>query len=33
MEKLGANTNALNWFEIPVNDIDRLRNSMKQFLK
>lgn len=23
MEKLGANTNALNWFEIPVNDIDR----------
>ena len=26
MEKLGANTNALNWFEIPATDIARAQN-------
>ncbi len=25
MEKLNENTNALNWFEIPITDIDRAR--------
>ncbi len=25
MEKLGTNTNALNWFEIPVTDVNRAK--------
>jgi predicted enzyme related to lactoylglutathione lyase len=32
-EKMSPETNAINWFEIPVTDIARAKNSMKLFLK
>ena len=32
MEKISANTNALNWFEIPVTDMDRAKKFYETIL-
>ena len=31
MEKLGKTTNALNWFEIPVTDVERAKKFYESY--